>query len=179
MTINRHLLTYKLLHDSDERVRHPTNVNTSRVLSKCLLAVTLLSTAASGQLRGYSKETQYPEELDVSLVQLIAEPQKYDGKRVQVIGFMRIEFEGNAIYLHREDFEYGISKNALWVDIPTDMTKRQRDDTNLHYVICVGVFRAKSHGHMGMFSGTITEVKRLERWVDRRPLTPIPPPPSK
>ena len=32
---------------------------------------------------------------DVSLIQLIANPQMFDGKLVRVIGFLRLEFEGN------------------------------------------------------------------------------------
>jgi hypothetical protein len=31
-----------------------------------------------------------------------------------------LSFEGNAIYLHREDFDHGIGKNGLWVAIPED-----------------------------------------------------------
>jgi len=41
---------------------------------------------------------------DVSLIQLIANPQAYDGKTVRITGFLHLEFEGNAIYLHNEDF---------------------------------------------------------------------------
>jgi hypothetical protein len=39
------------------------------------------------------------EPLHVSLIQLIANPEKYDGKQVAVVGFLRLEFEGNALYL--------------------------------------------------------------------------------
>jgi hypothetical protein len=49
----------------------------------------------------------------VSLVQLIANPSVYQGKLVRVIGFCQLEFEGDALFLHREDFEQGLTKNAL------------------------------------------------------------------
>ena len=51
----------------------------------------------------------------VSLIQLISTPKAFDGADVQVIGFLRLEFEGNALYLHKEDFEQRISKNSVWV----------------------------------------------------------------
>jgi hypothetical protein len=38
---------------------------------------------------------------EVSLIQLIATPERYHGKFVEVIGYMNLEFEGNAIYLHK------------------------------------------------------------------------------
>ncbi len=97
---------------------------------------------------------------------------------LRFIGFLRIEFEGNAIYLHREDFDYGIAENGLWVDIPTDMTKPQQDEVNMRYAICVGVFTARGHGHMGMFSGEIGNVRRLEFWSDQTRSTKAFPLPS-
>jgi hypothetical protein len=56
------------------------------------------------------------EPLDVSMIQLIARPDDFDGEYVRVIGFYRHEFEGNALYLHREDYEQGLTKNGLWMD---------------------------------------------------------------
>ena len=56
---------------------------------------------------------------DVSIIQLIATPEKFDGKFVSLIGFLCIAFEGDSIYLHREDLEKGIPRNGLWVDTET------------------------------------------------------------
>jgi hypothetical protein len=89
---------------------------------------------------------------------------KYDKKLVRIIGFLRLEFEGNAIYLHREDFLHGISENSVWVNVPKAMTKEQMEQVNEKYVICEGVFHAGVHGHMGMFSGELSEINRLEPW---------------
>jgi len=120
---------------------------------------------ASGQMTGYLSKTANPASADnVSIVQLIANPERYDGKRVQLIGFLRIEFEGTAVYLHREDYERGIEKNALWINIPTGMSKAQSDAVNGQYVICLGTFDAAHHGHMGLFSGEIKNVERLQVW---------------
>ena len=113
---------------------------------------------------------------DVSLIQLIANPQAYDGKRVRIIGFLRLEFEGDALYLHREDFDYHLTKDALWIDVPRDMTQDQMKSVNNTYAICTGRFRASGHGHMGLFSGELTEITRLEPWADR-PSDGLPPPP--
>jgi hypothetical protein len=101
---------------------------------------------------------------DVSILELLANPFRYDGKQVQVIGFLRLEFEGDAIYLHHEDFEYAISKNAIWLDRPKDFSEKQTSEVDKKYVICEGTFNAREHGHMGMFSGSLTHITRLERW---------------
>jgi hypothetical protein len=101
---------------------------------------------------------------DVSLVQLIANPQLWDGRRVRLIGFLRLEFEGNALYLHKEDYLNRISNDAIWIDRPQDLGSTQQKTIDNHYVICEGTFRAKNHGHMGMFSGTINNINRIEPW---------------
>jgi hypothetical protein len=148
-------------------------------MASFLLLLSGLPTFA--QLEGY-----YPkggpdiEAEDVSLIQLIANPQTYDKKIVRITGFLHLEFEGNVIYLHREDFDYAITKNALWVNIPKGMTKEQMKAVNNSYVICTGRFRAGMHGHMGMNSGEMDEITRLEVWLPhRRPdtdsLLPMPP----
>ena len=138
------------------------------ILLVLALAFIVVRHPATAQLQGYFPDSSYDANVkEVSLLQLIATPAQYDGKRVRFVGFLRIEFEGNAIYLHREDFEYGISRNALWVDIPRAMTKQEKDSVNMHYVICAGVFRAGEHGHMGMFSGEVENVGRLTLWIDR------------
>ena len=106
---------------------------------------------------------------EVSVIQLIANPAKFDGKRVRVIGFLRLEFEGNAIYLHREDYEHAIFENSIWLDRPKDFSEKQATKINKKYVICQGTFSAEQHGHTGMFSGSLTHITRLESWENAVP----------
>src|SRR5271169_6128251 len=79
------------------------------------------------------------EPVDVTLVQLIANPEKFDGKLVRVIGFLRLEFEGNVLYLHREDYENAILGDGIWVDVTPEITK-QKKTLNMHYVVLEGIF---------------------------------------
>jgi len=101
---------------------------------------------------------------DVSLIQLISNADKYDGKAVRVIGFLRLEFEGNALYLHREDYEQSMTKNAIWVDGGPGMDGKG-NQLDKKYVLLEGTFDAKHYGHMDLFSGEIRQVKRAEPWA--------------
>ena len=40
----------------------------------------------------------------VSILQLIVTPERYDTKKVQVEGFLHLEFEGNALYLSENHY---------------------------------------------------------------------------
>ena len=93
----------------------------------------------------------------VGMVQLLAQPEKYDGKFIRVEGFLRLEFEGNALYLHREDYTIGLTKNGVWVDMSESP---ERLKLNMHYVLIEGVFNAKDHGHLGLWSGSIEKISR-------------------
>ena len=125
------------------------------------------------------------EPIDVSMVRLIATPERFDGKSIRVIGFLHLEFEGNALYLHETDFCHSIFANAIWVGVgwPPDDKYVARSDS---YVLLEGVFDARSKGHMSMFGGSVRNVIRLNGWnVDAEPRrcdpktyarTPAPPP---
>jgi hypothetical protein len=104
------------------------------------------------------------EPADVTLVQLIANADKFDGKLIRVIGFLRLEFEGNVLYLHREDYENALLGNGVWVDVTPAMAKR-RTALNMNYVLLEGIFSARDRGHMGMWSGAIRQIRRAELWA--------------
>lgn len=104
---------------------------------------------------------------NTSLVRLIATPEKYDGKTIQVIGYLHLEFEGDAIYLHKEDYEHGLSENSFWVSFSKNITKYQKImDFNDKYVIIIGTFKMDEKGHLGMFGGTLENIVRLDNWID-------------
>jgi hypothetical protein len=75
------------------------------------------------------------------------------------------------IYLHSEDFRHALTKNGLWIDLPSGMNEGQKKAVNDQYVICTGRFVASMHGHMGLNSGEVTNVSRLQVWPNPRALS--------
>jgi hypothetical protein len=106
---------------------------------------------------------QAQEPTNVTLVQLIATPEKFDGRLIRVIGFLRLEFEGDVLYLHREDYENAILGDGIWVDT-TPAIMKQRATLNMNYVLLEGVFSSGDRGHMGMWSGAIKQIRRAQLW---------------
>ena len=105
-----------------------------------------------------------------SLVELIARPELYDGKQVRVIGFVNFEFEGNGLFISKEDWRQSITRNGLWIEPPAGFVSHSgpaRRQPNQRYVLVEGTFNARESGHMGMWSGTIEHVTRLEPWPPR------------
>ncbi len=152
------------------------------VLVPCILFGGACSAASGDQARPVAGEPDTLllrtrcEEIDAShhctlwgpaLVELIARPELYDGKRVRVIGFVNFEFEGNGLYVSREDWQRSINRNGVWVDPParfkTDSAP-SRVHPNQRYVLLEGTFNTRNTGHMGMWSGAIEKVTRLDEW---------------
>ncbi|MBI1921699.1 MAG: hypothetical protein HYS23_11550 [Geobacter sp.] len=104
---------------------------------------------------------------DVSLINLIATPERYHGRRVRVIGVANFEFEGNALYLSKADVNL-VTKNAVWLS-PDTATLKVTEPTLAHdfngqYVLVEGLFNMNNHGHLGMASGAITNINRIMSW---------------
>ncbi|MBK1880612.1 hypothetical protein [Pelagicoccus mobilis] len=98
--------------------------------------------------------------LDISIVQLLADPSTYEGKRVAVSGFLKMEFEGNAIYLHEDDYKNQIYKNGFWVRSGSEISPSLYDARD-GYARVEGRFTTQRKGHFGLWSGTIEEIDRV------------------
>ena len=100
----------------------------------------------------------------VSLVALLANGKKFDGKIVRVSGVMRLEFEGNGLYLSKDDHAFGISKNALWLSPDYKRLKAnaaQLAKLNGRYVLLEGRYKFANNGHKEAFSGALESVNRI------------------
>ena len=124
-----------------------------KVFNGIILLLGLLLSAPAG-----NKEPQ-----EISLIRLIANPEKFDGQLIKTIGFLRIEPEGTTLSVSFEDYQHGIAKNSVWIDLSADMNKNS-ELLDMNYVLVVGIYRAQQQGHMACCSGTVTEISRAMQW---------------
>ena len=110
--------------------------------------------------RGVASNSDYL----VSIVRLITSPEKYHDKKIQVTGYMNLEFEGDAIYLHKEDYEKSLLTNGFWVSFSDKLDRREIQKLNKGYVLIEGTFDMNNRGHMGLFGGEIKEITRIIKW---------------
>jgi hypothetical protein len=101
--------------------------------------------------------------INVSIVQLIANPEKYDGKLVSLVGFIHIGREQDLIFLGEEDFNHAVFANALWFHLSEDIGKNWQK-LNRNYVGVVGVFSARHEGPYSCPNGGLTTIKRVQVW---------------
>lgn len=104
-------------------------------------------------------------------IELVAVPDRYEGKVITVRGFLRIgerpETNQGApiLYFHREDFENALG-NSFWVE-PNEQMRRDQEKLNLMYVVCAGRFvRLGPPGDPDARTFVIKEVQGCTPWSD-------------
>jgi len=101
--------------------------------------------------------SKYPNEMNCpSLIQILAHRDRYHGKAVQVKGYLRVQFEGTAIYLSKDDADYCMTRNAFCVTLSKRSAQYDRK-----YVLLEGTFDKDLLGHNSAYQGTIKNVTRV------------------
>jgi hypothetical protein len=100
----------------------------------------------------------------VSLRELIAHPNEYDGKRVSVVGFYHSEFEGNEL---RSNEKSDYAEN-VWCDTISSFALKGTAFEQDCWARIDGTFLKGPSGHFGMWPGEITGVTRFE--IQNQPL---------
>jgi hypothetical protein len=98
----------------------------------------------------------------VSMVQLIANPHRYDGRIVGLVGFLDLSWENPELYLGYEDYENMLGSNGIMISPSTQMAAHGRD-LDRKYVLVVGKFTAKPGN---LTQGVISDITRFQEWSD-------------
>ena len=130
----------------------------SFVVSAICVLISLASFVVSKTTAAVNDPVQEPRR--VSIVALIATPRQYDGARVYVAGYLDLAYEADALYLHEEDYRYGMTKNSVKLVLQSGQ-RDQFKGLSRRYVIIEGKFSADD-SQRGMFSGYIVDITRIQ-----------------
>ena len=56
-----------------------------------------------------------------ALQELINRPETFDGLPVQLLGYATLEPEGTALFVSRESYEHGFTRDAVWLVVPDSL----------------------------------------------------------
>ena len=107
----------------------------------------------------------------VSIIQLIATPEKYHGQKITVTGYATFEFEQNSICLLESRMS---ASECLWIRLesPNALTAAndlsQPNDSvsalnrfNKRVILVRGLFDMNNHGHLGLYTGAIDQITQV------------------
>src|SRR5690348_3816290 len=95
----------------------------------------------------------------VSVVQLVANPDRFNGKTVEVVGFFDPDWEGDSLYLNQEAYLNVIIADSLWLDKVWEAPGYVKESMDLKYIKIVGIFRVGDRGRVTGRVGGITDIK--------------------
>lgn len=99
---------------------------------------------------------------EVSIINLIATPEKYHGKRVRVIGYLNLVYENDAVYLHKEDYDMSIGKNCVGLIITTEVRNSANyQNCNNKYIFVEGTFNMNA-GNKGSFNSALDSIAKID-----------------
>jgi hypothetical protein len=103
------------------------------------------------------------------MITLTAAPERFEGKFVRTIGFVCIKFEDEALYLHEEDYRFGLTKHSFALRL-TDSQRKQFKTMSLKYAVIEGTVYANGPERHD-WAGAIGNITRLDLWpADRGPV---------
>ncbi|MFC1855973.1 hypothetical protein ACFL2A_05480 [Thermodesulfobacteriota bacterium] len=113
----------------------------------------------------FAEENKVEERyLYVSMINLIATPEKYYGKKIRVTGFAQIEFEWHYLHLSENDAKYKIIPNSIELEL--NYTKRDKyKDITRKYVEVIGIFGVYPNSGM-KYLKNIEHIERLVNWFN-------------
>jgi hypothetical protein len=139
-------------------VRHSEESRNMKATKVGLIVFMLFAVADS--LAGIGTKITSP----TSMLNLVANPEKYDGKRVATVGFLEIESNRSTLYLHREDRDHNLLVNGLNVVFDPELTDADDARFNLIYVYLSGTFDAKDRGFNSLAGGSIKSCSVVILW---------------
>ncbi len=106
------------------------------------------------------------EATDVSLIALLANPERNEGRIIRVIGFLSsAETQEISIYPWREERRLFDASNEITLTAPAEVALVQRlSELDASLVLIEGRFTAKRKGHLALSAGSIEEIRRVDVW---------------
>jgi hypothetical protein len=95
----------------------------------------------------------------VSIVALLAQPATGQARRVSVAGYLVLDFEGEALYLHKEDYENGLTNNAIRVAL-TEQQKKQYKGYDKRYVL-IDSFFIRQKNSSDFYVGALYDIRKI------------------
>ncbi len=134
------------------------------LLSACLMAtIALFATAAAAKTKVKTPE----QTLDLSLINLIATPERYHGKLVNVTGYIFVGPEKMVVCPYPVEVS---SKDCVWINIDSGPTASDADQERIFKKLAVlekfnkktatiiARFNKNHQGHFGGWSGELTKI---------------------
>jgi hypothetical protein len=97
----------------------------------------------------------------VSLINLIATPEKYDKKWINVKGYFLNEFENRALFIDRASADKNISENGVTLIFDSTINRNVLSNYQNQYVEIEGFFNKAKKNNKNIFTHYISKIYKI------------------
>jgi len=99
----------------------------------------------------------------VTLTELLSEPEKYNGRKVSVVGFYYMKSPSSVLYPDKKAFKKSNTENAVWIGADSeDANPSKVVRKNKKTIKVIGIFRGGGFGIFDQYAGKIDEIISME-----------------
>ena len=98
----------------------------------------------------------------VPLRELLAEPDRWRGRRVAVEGYIHVEHEGSGLYSSAEDYQQRSLRRALFATSFLRDALGPTCNCNDQDVVVVGIYDPADKGHEGAWGGSLKDIEQVQ-----------------
>ncbi len=102
----------------------------------------------------------------VSMISVISDPEIYEGKKIQVEGYLVLQHEGDILYFDHNHAHWGMRSNALWLELSKEQLI-EWDNHKENYVSITGIFHKSVGGHFNSHTIELRDITRIYTRVNR------------
>jgi len=125
---------------------------------------------ALSTLGGSQLSTREAQGLRVNIFQLLANPERFDGRTVRTIGYLTMGHESDFLYAYETD-AVNLLPNRIGIEI-SDSSHALAPCKNGNYVVLVATFKKAKEDQV--VKGIFRDVKRCQIWSDpAKPLSQV------
>jgi hypothetical protein len=101
---------------------------------------------------------------NVSLIAVVANPEKYHNKKITISGYFIVRHEENVIYINEVDFKNKLYKNGIWIGLNKEFLDSQNIQLPYEgYITVNGTFKQNDPKTVSNFSGRLTDINWMFR----------------
>ncbi len=135
------------------------------IISITILNLLLLISKVNGQdsIKYSERPNGHNAPYRIPINEILESPDVYEGTQIQVVGYLNLDWEADAIYLNEGDFKANRYNKGLWVHL-NQFKFKNSSKLKGHYVVIDAVFDANDHGHMNLWGGALKQITAIKRY---------------
>ncbi|MDB5132789.1 MAG: hypothetical protein JWR02_2538 [Mucilaginibacter sp.] len=131
--------------------------------SICILSMLLCTNKSFSQdsIKYSERPNGHNSPYRIPIKEILESPDVYEGTHLQVVGYLHLDWEADAIYLKKSDLKNRYYSRGLWVHL-NQFKFKQAAKLKDKYVVIDAVFDANDHGHENLWGGALKNVTALK-----------------